>query len=168
MKNHLYKVKVEWTGNLGNGTLSYRSYSRSHTINAKGKYNEILASSDPSFLGDKSKYNPEDLFLSSLSACHMLWFLHLCSIHKIIVIEYSDDATGTMEEIENGSGRFTGVTLHPKVKVTDSNMIAKANELHEEANKMCFIANSCNFKIKHVPSTNVFQSGKISNQKNSI
>ncbi len=155
MKNHHYKVKVEWTGNQGRGTSSYNSYSRNHSINSEGKYDKILASSDPSFLGDKSKYNPEDLFLSSLSACHMLWYLHLCTIHKIIVTEYQDDATGTMEEDENGSGRFTEVTLHPKVTVTEVNMISKANELHEEANIMCFIANSCNFKIKHIPITMV-------------
>lgn len=151
MKTHSYQIKIEWTGNLGNGTQNYNSFSRNHTISAKGKYNNILASSDPSFLGDKSKYNPEDLFLSSLSACHMLWYLHLCSVHKIIVIEYLDNATGIMEETKNGSGRFTEVTLNPQVKVTEANMIAKANELHEEANKMCFIANSCSFKIGHQP-----------------
>jgi organic hydroperoxide reductase OsmC/OhrA len=104
-------------------------------------------------LGDKSKYNPEELFLSSLSACHMLWYLHLCSEHKIIITEYADNATGIMEESENGSGRFTEVTLNPKVKVADKKMIAKANDLHKEANKMCFIANSCNFKIRHNPTT---------------
>jgi organic hydroperoxide reductase OsmC/OhrA len=155
MKNHHYKVKVEWKGNLGSGTNSYNSYSRNHTIKAEGKYDGIQASSDPSFLGDKTQYNPEELFLSSLSACHMLWYLHLCSIHKIVVIHYHDEATGMMEEDERGSGRFTQVTLHPVVIVTEIDMISKANELHEEANKMCFIANSCNFKIGHIPSTKV-------------
>ena len=60
-----------------------------------------------------------------------------------------------MEESENGSGKFTEVTLHPKVKITDGTMIQKANELHSEANKMCFIANSCNFKIEHMPVTTI-------------
>jgi len=82
-----------------------------------------------------------------------LWYLHLCSLHKIIVTEYLDNATGIMEETKNGSGKFTEVVLNPKVKITDENMIEKANELHEEANKMCFIANSCNFKIGHKPNT---------------
>lgn len=58
-----------------------------------------------------------------------------------------------MEEEESGSGRFISVTLHPIVKVKDLDMIEKANTLHEEANKMCFIANSCNFKIGHTPKT---------------
>ena len=153
MKKHNYEIKVEWTGNEGNGTLNYKSYNRNHKIISDGKYDAINGSSDPSFLGDKTKYNPEDLFLSSLSACHMLWYLHLCSVHKIIVTEYLDNATGIMEETANGSGKFTEVTLHPIVKITNGNMVEKANELHAEANKMCFIANSCNFNIEHKPNT---------------
>ncbi len=155
MKKHNYKVKIEWAGNEGNGTLNYKSYNRNHIIMANGKYDKINGSSDPSFLGDKTKYNPEDLFLSSLSACHMLWYLHLCSVNKIIVTGYLDNAMGIMEETENGSGRFTEVTLNPKVRITDLSMIPKANELHNEANKMCYIANSCNFKIEHNPNTTV-------------
>jgi len=153
MKKHNYKIKVEWTGNEGNGTLNYKSYNRNHVIITDGKYDRINGSADPSFLGDQSKYNPEDLFLSSLSACHMLWYLHLCAVHKIIVTHYLDNATGIMEETRNGSGKFIEVTLNPKVKITDLNMISKANELHAEANKMCFIANSCNFIIRHNPNT---------------
>lgn len=149
MKTHNYKIKVEWTGNLGEGTLDYKSYNRNHNIVAEGKYTEINGSSDPAFLGDPTKYNPEDLFLSSISSCHMLWYLHLCSVNKIIVTTYIDNATGTMEETANGSGKFTAVTLHPVVTITDEKMAQKANDLHEEANKLCFIANSCNFKIAH-------------------
>ncbi len=152
MKKHNYEIKVEWTGNEGNGTLNYKSYSRNHKIIGNGKYSAINGSSDPSFLGDKTRYNPEDLFLSSLSACHMLFYLHLCSVHKIVVIEYLDNATGIMEETKNGNGKFIEVTLNPKVKITDENMIEKANELHQKANELCFIANSCNFKVKHNPS----------------
>ena len=153
MKKHNYEIKIEWIGNEGQGTRDYRSYNRNHTIIANGKYDAIKGSSDPSFLGDKTKYNPEDLFLSSLSACHMLWYLHLCSVNGIIVTEYVDNATGVMEETVNGSGKFTEVTLNPIVKITNKDLIEKANKLHAEANKMCFIANSCNFKIKHKPIT---------------
>lgn len=149
MKNHNYKIKVEWTGNEGKGTLNYKSYNRNHTIIGDEKYNEILASSDPSFLGDKSRYNPEDLFLSSLSACHMLWYLHLCSVNKIIVTSYIDNATGIMEESKNGSGKFKEVTLNPIVIIKNKELEEKAINLHSEANRMCFIANSCNFKIGH-------------------
>ena len=164
MKKHHYEVKIEWTGNEGNGTLNYKSYNRNHTIITEGKHCTIEGSADPSFLGDKTRYNPEELFLSSLSACHMLWYLHLCSAHKIIVTEYLDNATGVMEETENGSGKFTKVSLHPNVKITNADLIDKANELHVEANKMCFIANSCNFKIEHKPNTTTEHETKVNNR----
>ena len=153
MKNHNYNITVEWTGNQGSGTLNYTSYSRDHLIVSEGKYDAIKGASDPSFLGDKSRYNPEDLFLSSLAACHMLWYLHLCSVHHIVVLEYVDFATGVMEVNNNGSGKFTKVTLNPKVKISDFKLIEKANSIHKEANAMCFIANSCNFTIEHQPIT---------------
>ncbi len=149
MKKHDYEVNIEWTGNSGNGTRTYRSYSRDYSISANEKYDKINGSADPAFLGDKTKYNPEDLFLSSLSACHMLWYLHLCAVNDIVVTEYVDNATGVMQEAEDGSGRFVAVTLNPTVNITDANQVAKAKALHKEANKMCFIANSCNFAIKH-------------------
>ncbi len=153
MKKHNYQITIEWTGNQGSGTSDYKSYNRNHTISSEGKYDKINGSSDPSFLGEKTKYNPEDLFLSSLSACHMLWYLHLCATNKIVVTEYIDNAKGVMEIMENGIGKFVEVTLYPIVKITNDKMISKANELHAEATKMCFIANSCNFKVKHNPIT---------------
>lgn len=149
MKQHQYNIKIEWTGNQGKGTLDYKSYSRNHTISGIDKVEQILGSSDPSFLGDKTRYNPEDFLVSSLSACHMLWYLHLCTVNKIIVTDYVDNATGIMDELEDGSGKFKEVTLNPIVTVENEDMIEKAIELHHEANKMCFIANSCNFKVKH-------------------
>lgn len=153
MKRHNYQISVKWTGNKGTGTTNYRAYSREHQISSKGKYGKINGSSDPSFLGDETKYNPEELFLSSLSACHMLWYLHLCATHNIVVTEYSDKAKGVMEIMENGIGKFVEVNLFPNVKIKDPAMISKANELHAEATKMCFIANSCNFTVKHDPIT---------------
>ncbi|HEY5692636.1 MAG TPA: OsmC family protein [Cyclobacteriaceae bacterium] len=149
MATHNYKVKIEWTGNRGAGTRDYRAYDRNHVINAVGKLESIPGSSDPAFLGDKSRYNPEELFVSALSSCHMLWYLHLCAVNNIVVISYEDNATGVMEEDKRGGGKFTEVTLFPKVIITDEAKIEKANELHEEANQLCFIANSCNFPIQH-------------------
>ena len=150
MKNHYYKADIKWTGNSGKGTSNYTRYERSHTISVNGKA-IINGSSDPSFRGDKTMYNPEELLVASVSTCHMLWYLHLCSDAGIVVIDYADNATGTVQETEDGGGHFTEVTLHPMVMVSDKSMIEKANELHDEANKLCFIANSCNFPVHHKP-----------------
>ncbi|MCH5717258.1 OsmC family protein [Niabella hibiscisoli] len=147
-KKHHYKTLVSWHDD--NGTIEYTSYSRDHIIAVANKP-EIAASSDPSFRGNPAKYNPEELFLASISNCHMLWFLHLCSANGIIVLHYEDNAEGIMEEQNNGSGRFISVTLHPVVTVSSKEMAAKAQELHAEANKFCFIANSLNFAVTHHP-----------------
>ena len=148
-KEHFYKTNIIWTGNRGEGTSHYKGYDRSHNISVANKP-VIESSSDPAFMGDASKYNPEELLLAALSSCHMLWFLHLCSDHGIIVVDYRDEATGVMVETSSG-GHFTEVVLHPMVTITDNKKIEKANELHLEANKRCFIANSCNFPVKHEP-----------------
>jgi organic hydroperoxide reductase OsmC/OhrA len=147
---HNYKLTVKWTGNKGEGTSNYRAYERSHSIFVDNKV-EIPGSSDPAFRGDKIKHNPEELLVASLSACHMLSYLHLCAEAGIVVTDYVDTATGTMVETSNGGGHFTEVTLNPVVTITDSSMTNKANGLHKKANELCFIANSVNFPVHHKP-----------------
>lgn len=150
-KSHQYKTTVKWTGNKGLGTTNYQAYEREHLISIDNK-NDILGSSDPAFRGNKTRHNPEELLVSSLSACHMLWYLHLCSQAGVIVIDYIDNATGIMKETEDGGGQFTEVTLNPIVTVADKTMIEKANEIHKKTNKLCFVANSVNFPVSHKPS----------------
>lgn len=147
---HHYTATIQWTGNLGQGTQHYKVYDRSHIIHIENKV-EILGSSDPAFRGDRSRHNPEDLFISSLSACHMLWYLHLCTVNEVVVIAYTDTVSGTMQEEKDGSGFFTAVTLHPVVTVTNPSMLEKAMDLHHQANRMCFIANSVKCPVYHKP-----------------
>ena len=147
MKQHTYNLQLEWTGNDGEGTSNYKSYRRDHSIVCEGKP-EIPASSDPSFRGDRSRYNPEELLVASLSSCHMLWYLHLCAVNKVTVLEYRDAAVGTMEERPNGSGAFVRVLLRPAVTIRHGDDLAKAMSLHHEAHHMCFIANSVNFPVE--------------------
>ncbi len=153
MKKHTFNTQVTWTGNEGKGTKDYTSYSRLHEISGKEKYGPISGSSAPAFLGDSSRYNPEELLVSSVSACHMLWYLHLCAEKGIVVTSYTDDAEGLMTEDKDGSGKFSEIILCPVVRITSESKIEEANELHSKAHKMCFIANSCNFKISHKPKT---------------
>ena len=147
-KTHAYEAEVIWTGNLGTGTSGYKAYSRDHVIRA-GSKPEIPGSSDPSFRGDATRYNPEDMLVASLSACHMLWYLHLCMANKIVVEDYRDHAVGTMVETADGGGHFESVTLRPRIIVAAGGDLALAERLHEEAHAKCFIANSVNFPVRH-------------------
>lgn len=149
MKQHHYHTKTEWTGNRGSGTLDYRAYTRDHLISAEGKSDPIKGSSDPSFRGDPARYNPEELFLASLSACHMLWYLHLASVNGITVLEYIDNTEGVMEEDADGAGRFSSVTLQPNILIAQKDKLDRAWELHHDAGRKCFIANSVNVKLTY-------------------
>lgn len=150
MKEHHYRATITWTGNKGTGTDHYQNYERSHNIIIENKA-IIEGSSDPAFRGDKSLHNPEDMLLSSLSSCHMLWYLHFCSVNNVIVINYNDTAEGIMLEENDGKGRFTEVTLHPNVTVQNQDMVELAIALHKKASEYCFIANSVNFPVIHKP-----------------
>jgi organic hydroperoxide reductase OsmC/OhrA len=150
-KTHRYSITLKWTGNTGTGTSSYKGYERAHEISAGAQKPAIPGSSDPSFRGDPARWNPEELLVASLSACHQLWYLHLCSDAKIVVTSYVDHAEGFMEESADGSGIFKRVVLRPKVTVAAGADLAKARELHSAAHAKCFIARSMNFPVDHEP-----------------
>lgn len=152
-REHTYKALISWTGNRGEGTSSYTSYDRNFNAHVAGKP-DLSCSADSAFRGDSTKHNPEDLFIISLSSCHMLWYLHLCADAGIIVSDYQDTPLGTMVEDKNG-GNFVSVVLHPEVVITDAARIEEANRLHHEARKQCFIANSCNFPVTHIANCSV-------------
>jgi organic hydroperoxide reductase OsmC/OhrA len=150
MKQHRYTATVRWSGNRGEGTSSYRSYGREHEVEADGKP-LIPASSDPAFRGDPRRWNPEELLVASLGQCHLLEFLHLCAVNGVVVTAYEDHPEGTMAETEDGGGHFTEVVLRPAVTVASEEMVERATELHEDAHRLCFIANSVNFAVRHEP-----------------
>ncbi|CAD0003872.1 OsmC family protein [Flavobacterium salmonis] len=145
---HLFKAVINWTSRQNTSENTSRFYSKSHKILIEGK--PILdVSAAKAFKGDPELYNPEDLLLSSLVSCHMMSYLYVCSQNGIEVLEYTDNAEATLEVTADGSGRFTEVRLHPKVKIANVDKMQEALELHIKANQLCFIANSCNFPVLH-------------------
>jgi organic hydroperoxide reductase OsmC/OhrA len=146
VKSHRYETRLHWVAG-GEGTKNYRGYRRDFTIGAAAKP-EIPGSSDPAFLGDASRYNPEELLVASLSSCHMLWYLHLCARNRVAVLEYRDDAVGTMHENADGSGEFVRVELRPAISIARGDDRARAMALHHDAHRLCFIARSVNFPVE--------------------
>ena len=149
-RTHRYDLTMTWTGNRGSGTSGYRDYGRDHEIGAEGRP-LIEGSSDPTFRGDKTRWNPELELVAALSQCHMLSYLHACAAAGIVVTGYADEAHGTMTETTDGGGHFIEVVLRPRVTVTSPDMVAKAAGLHREAHQKCFIASSVNFPVRHEP-----------------
>jgi len=154
-RSHHYAVRLEWTGNTGTGTDGYRSYERSHDIFGEDAAKPpIPGSSDRVFRGDPARWNPEELLVAALSACHQLAYLHLCTDAKIVVTAYEDRADGVMVEDGRG-GRFQSVVLRPVVTVAPGSDTARALELHHAAHEQCFIASSVNFPVTAEPEIRV-------------
>jgi len=149
-RDHHYVTNLTWTGNLGSGTSGYTAYERKYTVQIEGKP-DLLGSSDPFFRGDPTRYNPEDLLVIALSSCHLLAYLHLCSANNIVVVEYTDRAEGVMTESAGNGGKFSTVTLHPRVTITPESDRELAQSLHHQASLDCFIAASVNFPVLHEP-----------------
>lgn len=146
---HTYDIVTTWTGNRGVGTASYRAYEREHQLCAAGKP-AIEGSADPAFRGDPTRWNPEEMFVASVSSCHMLWYLHLCAEAGIVVTGYTDDARGEMQEDAAGSGRFTRIELRPRVALAAATESERALALHAVAHAKCFIARSvrCDIEVR--------------------
>ena len=147
-QTHVYSTAVIWTGNRGTGTNAYCAYDRTWDIAAPGKP-LVHCSNDPLLGGDPSKMNPEDLLLSSLSACHMLWYLHLASDAGITVLAYTDAAEAQGEVEPSGAGRFLSATLRPRIEVREGADMKRAHAIHQEIHKVCFIARSVNFPVTY-------------------
>jgi len=152
LSEHRYELAVQWTGNTGDGTASYRAYSRDHDILIPG-LPVLKGSADPTFHGDRERYNPEQLLLAALAQCHMLSYLHVAVKHGVVVTDYLDEASGMLKLNRDGSGQFERVTLRPRVTVADAAHAELAAQLHHEANQVCFIARSVNFPVEHEPVT---------------
>ena len=155
---HTYTVDLAWTGARGHGTTSYTSYGRDHEVRA-GDRPVLLGTSDPHFRGSPDRWSPEDLLVTSLSQCQMMWLLHLAARDGVAVLGYSDRATGTMRISGAGQGQFQEVVLHPRVVVApdaalpdgtpvDDDVLAR---LHREAAEHCFIMRSVNFAVRVQP-----------------
>lgn len=147
-RTHTYEIATTWTGDRGHGTTDYRAYDRSYDTVSPGRP-LLTGSADPAFRGDPRQWNPELLLVASLSQCHLLWYLHLCAVNDVVVVDYRDAAHGTMREDDTGAARFTDVLLRPVVTVTDVDMVERATALHVEANARCFIAASVSFPVRH-------------------
>lgn len=135
----------------GEGTRHYRGYDRTWRIATPGKA-PIECSNDPLLGGDSERPNPEDLLLSAVAACHMLWFLHVACNAGIVVSGYEDDPVGVGETTSDGAGRFLRAILRPRITVPIGADIARANAIHREVHRYCFLARSVNFPVACEPS----------------
>lgn len=117
---------------------------RAHRVELASQ--SLEGSSAPELGGDPLKADPEEMFVASLSACHMLWFLALARKRRLRVRSYSDGADGFLD-----GRRITRVELRPEVEFEDDPGPDALAELHHEAHERCFIANSVSCPVEIAP-----------------
>ena len=117
---------------------------RAHTVELAGQ--RVAASSAPEFGGNPEKADPEEMFVASLSSCHMLWFLALARAEGVEVTSYEDEPEGTLD-----GTRFTRVVLRPQVAFDSDLDDERVESLHHRAHERCFIANSVSCPVEIEP-----------------
>ncbi|MGB3911347.1 MAG: OsmC family protein [Pseudolysinimonas sp.] len=147
--DHLFVASLAWTGNRGVGTAGYREYGRDHVVRVVGKP-DILGSAARVFHGDLDRWNPEELLIAALAQCHLLSYLYVAVANDIVVESYDDTAEGMLVTTPDGGGRFREVVLRPVVTISAGDPDV-ARRIHADANRLCFIASSVNFPVRHEP-----------------
>jgi organic hydroperoxide reductase OsmC/OhrA len=132
----VHRARVTWDADDGD--------SRSHTIELAGQ--TLATSSAAEFGGDPEKADPEELFVASLSSCHMLWFLALARLEGLRVASYDDSPEGTLDGTQ-----FTAVVLRPRIVFDGDADDEQIESLHHRAHERCFIANSVSCLVRVEP-----------------
>ena len=132
-----HRIVLDWK--LGDAAFTYEAYPRSHTIRFKDGQEIVTVSASPTYRGDGSKADPEDMLVAALSSCHMLSFLAICTKKRLTVTSYQDEAVGFLEQ-NGGKLWIARVILRPQVEIdTDAETL---RQIHHMAHEACFIANS--------------------------
>jgi organic hydroperoxide reductase OsmC/OhrA len=99
---------------------------------------------------DATAVDPEEMFVASLSSCHMLWFLSLAAKAGFAVTRYEDDALGVMTPNAQDKLYVSTVTLRPAVIFDGARLptAAEIDALHHRAHEECFIANSVKTEVR--------------------
>ena len=152
-----YTAEVLWSRS-GEKFVDNR-YSRKHVLRFDGGIS-VVGSSSPHVVplpySVPNAVDPEEAFVSSLSSCHMLWFLSIAAKRGFVVDRYYDIAEGVMEKDSKGKLMMSVVTLRPEVSFSGGKQPTRneLEQLHHEAHEECFIANSVKTEVRCEPIPN--------------
>ena len=149
-KSHHYPIRMRWTGNTGQGTRDYRGYERAHEYSVEGKP-VIPGSSDPTSAAIARATTPKSCSSCRSRRATCCGTCISAPSSKIVVVDYVDDAVGTMVETAETGGHFTEVILRPAVTLAAGSDADLAESLHDRAHHLCFVANSVNFPVRCEP-----------------
>jgi organic hydroperoxide reductase OsmC/OhrA len=144
---HHYRAACSWSGSTAVG---YRDYDRTHTGSAPPAESPLTLSSDPAFLGDPARLNPEQLVVLAAASCQLLSFLAVAARARLDVRDYRDEATATMPEADPPI-RLSEIVLRPRITLVAGPTEERVRHLVEVAHRECFIANSLATPVRVQP-----------------
>lgn len=146
-----HKAAIVWTRTSADFT--YDTYNRAFEFRFKDGGLTLPGSAAPAFKGDAGFVDPEEAYVASLSACHMLTFLAICARKRLTVDAYEDDASGALEKNAAGKLWVARVTLRPRVRFAGNTPVDSdaLGHLHHQSHIECFIANSVQTEISVEP-----------------
>jgi organic hydroperoxide reductase OsmC/OhrA len=150
-----YSAQLAWQRQPQEAFTDNR-YSRRHSLRFDGGA-EVAGSSAVSSVplphSDPTAVDPEEMFIASLSSCHLLWFLSLAAKAGFVVDRYEDAAVGTLAKDARGRVSMTVVTLRPQVRFSGARLPTpdEHEALHHDAHARCYIANSVLTEVRCEP-----------------
>ena len=146
-----YTATVRWDRKSAEG-FAKGQYSRAHEWAFDGGH-VMPASASPHVVpapwSDPGGVDPEEAFVASLSACHMLFFLDFARRGGWVINSYVDEAEGELGKGPDGRMAMTRVTLRPRVEWQDEGPgPTTLADLHHKAHEACFIANSVTTEVR--------------------
>ncbi|MBL8182454.1 MAG: OsmC family protein [Blastocatellia bacterium] len=144
-----YTADISWKSDSSK-TFTKQRYTRGHVWEFDGGVS-VPASSSPQVVprfSVEAAVDPEEALVASAASCHMLTFLYLAAKGGFNVASYTDNAIGVMEEREDGRQWLATITLDPQIVWIDGEPSREQlAELHHNAHKECYIANSIRSEI---------------------
>lgn len=148
-KEHKFRTTIRWKRKARPAPALY---TRDHKVDFHGK-TELALSAAPEYFGNPELVNPEELYVSSISSCHMMTYIYLCYCNDMLVSEYKDDAVGYLTQDE-GLFRIQRVKLRPMITFQTEDTREKralAIRMIGEAQDECYISNSINTRVDIEP-----------------
>ena len=142
-RTHIYRSQLSWSGSTAAG---YRGYSREHAVTTPPADSGLTVTADPSFGGDATLHNPEQLLLAAASSCQLLSFLAIAALAGVTVLGYTDEAEAEMP-VARERMRITRIILRPRIVVAAGTDPAQVTAMVAEAHDGCYIANTVNAEM---------------------
>ena len=141
-----HRIELEWLRK--GGPFERGNYLSAHEIKFSDTQT-IKGSPSPAFGGDDASADPEQLFIASISACHMLTFLAVAANRGYVIDTYHDSAVATLGKNAQGQMTVTRAVLKPKVTFSGEKRPTAEDyrSLHDRAHAACFIANSVKSEV---------------------